>query len=197
MIVLPHGDVPRRSGPAVLLDRDGTLIEDVQGYVRHPADIRLLPAAATAADSFARLGASIAIVSNQAGIGRGVLSESAAVDLHTRVVALLVAVGLRVSYSILCPHREGEGCPCRKPAAGMVLAATGLLGAPVGRAFLVGDAARDVRAAWAAGAHPLLVQTGQGPQAREALRTERERPYDIVGDVAAAADLIGQRVRER
>lgn len=191
MIVLRHRDSVREDrGFAVLLDRDGTVIEDRPGYVRRPQDIRLLPTTAAAATDLAALGADIALVSNQAGIGRGVLTRSQAVELHVRVVGLLASVGVRVTLSLLCPHHPDAKCPCRKPEPGMVHTAVELLGVPPDRSFLVGDAARDVAAAWSAGVDPLLVLTGQGVRAREALRARPDGPYTVVDDLAAAAVWI-------
>lgn len=176
---------------AVLLDRDGTLIEDVPSYVRGPSDIRMLPGVAAAAATFRTLGVRLGIVSNQAAIGRGLLTREQVLSLHRQVVDQLDRLGLPIGVSILCPHAPDDGCPCRKPQPGMLVTAARQLGVPVERTFVVGDAARDIEAARAAGMRPLLVLTGHGPTARQAL-AQAGTEVEACADLAAAADRIAE-----
>jgi D-glycero-D-manno-heptose 1,7-bisphosphate phosphatase len=187
---LPGLPEPGDQGYAVLLDRDGTLIEDVPSYVRSEDDVRLLPQVAPAAATFARLGVRLGIVSNQAAIGRGLLTREQVVRLHAVVVDRLATSGLRVSVSALCPHAPEDGCPCRKPRPGLLIEAARVLGVPPERCFVIGDAARDVEAARAAGMHPLLVLTGHGPAARQALAAAGDGDVEVCADVAGAAAAI-------
>src|SRR5260370_35642441 len=105
MIVLEHRS---RAGlqrdSALLVDRDGTVIEDVPTYVRRPEDIRLLPAVARAGPLVAALGVPVALVSNQAGIGRGLVTGQDALQLQAHVVERLAAVGFVVHLSVPCLH---------------------------------------------------------------------------------------------
>jgi D-glycero-D-manno-heptose 1,7-bisphosphate phosphatase len=212
MIVLPGPGVPgtRADGPgaigpgapgagyAVLLDRDGTLIEDVPSYVRSPADIRVLRHVPAAARIFRRLGVRLAIVSNQAAVGRGLLTRERVVDLHGEVVRRLAAAGLAPEVSVLCPHAPEDGCACRKPRPGLLLEAARVLGVPAERTFVIGDAARDVEAARAAGMHPLLVLTGNGASARDTLTgRHQEVPADleVCAEIASAAQVVADRIR--
>jgi D-glycero-D-manno-heptose 1,7-bisphosphate phosphatase len=198
VIVLEHtGTEGLRHDFAVVLDRDGTVIEDVPSFVRNPDDVRLLPGTASAAGHLKSLDVPLALVSNQSGIGRGVVSAEVAVELHLTIVGRLASVGLPVHLSILCPHHPDDGCACRKPLPGMLLEAARLMGVPAEHTFVVGDAARDMEAAWSAGMPALLVLTGHGADAARALeRTPSQQPVEVVADVAAAARQIGQRVRD-
>jgi histidinol-phosphate phosphatase family protein len=132
---------------AVLCDRDGTLVEDVP-YNGDPARVVPLPGVA---DGLARLraaGVRLAVVSNQSGVARGLLTAGQVEAVNARVVDLLGPF----DAVLWCPHGPDDGCTCRKPAPGMVLAAAATLGVPVARCALVGDIGADVAAAQAAGA---------------------------------------------
>jgi histidinol-phosphate phosphatase family protein len=141
--------------PALFLDRDGTLIEDV-GYPRDPRRVYLLPGAAGALARLARLGFALVIVSNQSGVGQGLLTRAEAEAVHAEVVRRFAAAGVRFDGAYYCYHAPDEGCGCRKPAPGLLLRAAAELGLDVSRSFLVGDKPADVAAAAAAGCRGLL-----------------------------------------
>ena len=139
---------------AVLFDRDGTLVEDVP-YNGDPA--RVVPAAG-AAEAVARLrhaGVALAVVSNQSGVARGLLSRGDVDAVNRRVEELLGPLG----PWLVCPHGPDDGCGCRKPAPGLVLAAAEALGVDPADCVLIGDIGADVEAATAAGARAILVPT--------------------------------------
>ena len=136
--------------PALFLDRDGTLIEDV-GYPRDPGRVRLVPGAAGALARLARRGFALVIVSNQSGVARGLISAAEAEAVHAEVVRRFAAAGVAFDGAYYCYHAPDEGCPCRKPAPGLLLRAAGELGLDIGRSFMVGDKAIDVAAGEAAG----------------------------------------------
>lgn len=135
--------------PALLLDRDGTLIVDV-GYPRDPALVEPLPGAVAAlralADQFA-----LVIVSNQSGIGRGLVSEAEALAVHDRVIEVFGRGGVGFAGAYYCPHAPGAGCACRKPAPGLVVDAARELGLDLGGSIMVGDKPSDIAAGLAAG----------------------------------------------
>ncbi len=143
-----------RSPEAVLFDRDGTLIEDVP-YNGDPGAVRPMPTVKTALRLLRRAGVRVGVVSNQSGIGRGLLTvdQVDSVDAEVRRRLGPFAVWLR------CPHTPEDDCPCRKPRPGMVLAAAGRLGLPPAAVAVVGDIGADVLAAAAAGARGVLVPT--------------------------------------
>src|SRR4051794_3177637 len=105
--------------PAVFLDRDGTLIEDT-GYPRDPDRIRLLPGAAEALRRLEGLGLLLVLVSNQSGLGRGLITQAEAEAVHARLLECLRAEGARLHAAYYCPHAPQQGCPCRKPSPGLL-----------------------------------------------------------------------------
>lgn len=141
--------------PAVFLDRDGTLIEDV-GYPRDPEAVRLLAGAPEALAALRRAGFALVVVSNQSGIGRGLVSREEADAVHARFVAELRACGVELDDVRYCPHAPEDGCACRKPAAGLLLDSAHELGLDLGRSFMVGDKPADVEAGRTAGCRTVL-----------------------------------------
>jgi histidinol-phosphate phosphatase family protein len=168
----PAGAGHRGPPAAVLLDRDGTLIEDVP-YNGDPARVRPLPGARRALERLRAAGVALAVVSNQSGIGRGLLAEENVRAVNRRVEDLLGPLG----PFLFCPHAPEAGCECRKPAPGLVLRATELLGVPAEWSAVIGDIGADVEAAHAAGARAVLVPTA------------RTRPEEVAAAPAVAADL--------
>ena len=138
----------------VLLDRDGTLVEDVP-YNGDPALVTPVPGAREALDRLRREGVRLAVVSNQSGLGRGLLTREQVDAVNARVEELL---GPFEAVHV-CPHAPEDGCACRKPAPGLVKQALGEAGVPPSRAVMVGDIGSDVEAAAAAGVRAVLVPT--------------------------------------
>jgi len=147
--------------PAVLLDRDGTLIED-QGYPRDPGRVRLLPGVAEALRSFKAAGLPLAVVSNQSGLGRGLVSPEGARAVHARLEELLAAEGVRLDGAYYCPHAPQEGCACRKPSPALLLRACADLGAAPALSFMVGDKPSDAEGGKRAGCSSVLLGTPPG-----------------------------------
>ena len=136
--------------PALFLDRDGTLIEDV-GYPRDPRRVYLIPGAAEALVRLGQLGLATVIISNQSGVSRGILTQAEAEAVHAEVARQFAALGVSFAGAYYCYHAPEDGCPCRKPAPGLLLRAAADLGLDLARSFMVGDKAIDVEAAAAAG----------------------------------------------
>jgi histidinol-phosphate phosphatase family protein len=145
--------------PAVFLDRDATLIEDV-GYPRDPALVRLLPGAAEALARLAGRGFPLVIVSNQSGVARGLLTVAEAEAVHAEVARQFAAVGVSFAGAYYCYHAPDAGCPCRKPAPGLLLRAMRELNLDPARSFMVGDKAIDVAAGIAAGCRSVRYRGG-------------------------------------
>ena len=141
---------------AVLLDRDGTLIEDVP-YNGDPRLVRPLPGAREALDRLRAAGVPLAVVSNQSGIARGLVTAEQVDAVNRRVEELLGPIG----PWFMCPHDPMAGCECRKPRPGLVLRAAASLGVHPADCALIGDIGSDVEAARAAGARGLLVPTSR------------------------------------
>ena len=153
--------------PALLLDRDGTLIEE-RDYLSDPAGVALLPGVAAAIGLANRAGWVVVVVSNQSGIGRGYFGESEVAAVNQRIERLLAAEGAHLDRLYHCPHAPEARCSCRKPAPGMALQAAAELGLDLGRSFVIGDKPADLALARAVGATPLLVRTGYGRETEAA-----------------------------
>jgi D-glycero-D-manno-heptose 1,7-bisphosphate phosphatase len=140
--------------PAAFLDRDGVLNRRVlDGYVTSPEGLEVLPGALPAVVAACRLAIPVVIVSNQGGIGRGVVTEGDVLATTGRLLDLLDAAGIRVSAVYMCPHHPaaGQHCTCRKPEPGLLLAASLDLGIDLSKSMFVGDQGTDRDAALAAG----------------------------------------------
>jgi histidinol-phosphate phosphatase family protein len=172
----PAAEPPDRTGPrrAVLLDRDGTIVHDVP-YNGDPRRVVPVAGAREALDELRHAGFAVAVVSNQSGVAHGTLTRAQVDAVNARVDELLGPF----DGWFICPHAEGDGCSCRKPAPGLVHAAATALGVSSSHCVVIGDTGADVGAARAAGARAILV-----PNAAT-------RPEEIVGCVEVASDLPG------
>jgi HAD superfamily hydrolase (TIGR01662 family) len=140
----------------VLFDRDGTLIVNVP-YLDDPDGVRPVPGAREVLDRLRARGIAVGVVSNQSGVARGLISPDALTRVNARVDALL---GPFDTWQV-CRHGEQDGCGCRKPAPGMVLAAAAELGLPASACVMIGDIGADVDAGLRAGAAAVLVPTAE------------------------------------
>ena len=168
----------------MLFDRDGTLVEDVP-YNGDPGQVRLVSGARESLDRLRAAGLRIGVVTNQSGIARGRFGAAELARVHARIEELL---GPFDTWQV-CPHAEEDGCACRKPAPGLVLAAAAALGVAPHRCIVVGDIGRDMVAAGAAGASGILVPT---PVTRA---EEVAGAPAVAGDLRGAVDLILRRQR--
>ena len=170
----------RRSRPgAVLLDRDGTLVFDV-AYNGDPARVRPVPGAARALTRLRDAGVPLALVSNQSGVARGLLTMAQVDEVNHRLEELVGPLG----PWLVCPHGPDDGCGCRKPAPGLVLAAAAALGVDPGECVVIGEIGADMGAARAAGARGILVPT---PVTRPEEVREASEVADTLND---AVDLV-------
>ncbi len=176
--------------PPVFLDRDGTLIVEKE-YLSDPAQVSLEETAVEGLSMLGRHGYPLVVVSNQSGIGRGLLSGDDARRVNARVDSLLRGQGISILGWYVCPHAPGEDCACRKPLPGMALAAARDLAFELRGCFVVGDKRADVELADAIGGTGILLTTGHG---REYLQwaTDNARPvFPQFRD--AALFIINQR----
>ncbi len=147
---------PRHGVPAIFLDRDGTLIHD-PGYLRDPSLVRLLPGAVEALRSFDAAGYALVLISNQSGVGRGLITMAELQAVHCQTRALLEAEGLMLSGAWYCTHAPEVVCTCRKPAPGLIRAAATVLEVPLARSWMIGDRSSDVAAGQVAGVSTVLL----------------------------------------
>ncbi|WP_430382169.1 D-glycero-alpha-D-manno-heptose-1,7-bisphosphate 7-phosphatase [Streptomyces sp. P10-4] len=176
---------------AVLFDRDGTLVVDVP-YNGDPDRVRLLPGAAAAVALARSHGLATGVVSNQSGIGRGLLTVEQVRRVNARADELLGGLDTWV----FCPHAPDVGCACRKPRPGLILTAAARLGVPPDECLVIGDIAADVLAARAAGARGVLIPNAATDPA-EVRRFATESAPDPLTAVRAALIEAGARADRR
>jgi D-glycero-D-manno-heptose 1,7-bisphosphate phosphatase len=169
--------------PAVFLDRDGTLIEEVN-YLHRVEDLRLFPATATALSSLKDAGYLVIIVTNQSGIGREVYGER---DMHNVHEAMQKQLDGAIDAFYFCPHLPCDGCRCRKPAVGMIEAAMADFEIDLERSWMIGDKRIDVETGFAAKIKTALVLTGYGASHKVLLDSQ---PNMIVEEIGAATAAI-------
>lgn len=136
--------------PAVLLDRDGTIIVDT-GFVASPADVALLEGAGEGLRALAALGYRLVVISNQSGVGRGMFDTDAVWAVDTEMRRQLAEFGVAIDGSYYCPHHPDDGCECRKPSPYMIRLAADELGLDLERSWMVGDRQTDLDAGRSAG----------------------------------------------
>jgi D-glycero-D-manno-heptose 1,7-bisphosphate phosphatase len=176
---------------AVFLDRDGTLIEE-SGYLDRLDRLMFYPFTVDAVRLLNRAGHAVVIISNQSGIGRGLIRESFVGEAHAHITGRLAAGGARIDGFYYCPHhpqatveRYRVQCDCRKPLPGLLHTAAQDLSVDLARSVVVGDRWGDIGAARAIGARGVLVRTGYGRVAEAAPRPNLTA--DAVKDNLAAA----------
>ena len=173
----------------IILDRDGVINRDSNDFVKSAAEWIPLPGSIDAIAALSAAGYTIAVASNQSGLARGLFDETALAAMHAKLRALVEAAGGRVDHIVVCPHGPDDGCDCRKPEPGLYRQiaehfSTGLDGVPI-----IGDSLRDLEAAIAAGAKPILVRTGNGLKAEPHLQGKLEA-VPVFDDLAAAVNSL-------
>jgi D-glycero-D-manno-heptose 1,7-bisphosphate phosphatase len=154
----------------VILDRDGTINEDSDDYIKSPEEWRPIKGSLEAIARLTQADYRIVVATNQSGIARGLFDTRTLFAIHDALLRTLAIHGGRIDAFFFCPHAPEAGCACRKPQPGMLLEVARRFNVPLDDAYMVGDSQRDVDAAAAAGARPVLVLTGQGARTRDAGR---------------------------
>jgi D,D-heptose 1,7-bisphosphate phosphatase len=179
---------------AVFLDRDGTLNVD-PGYLNHPEKLELIPGVPEALKRLKEAGYWLVVVSNQSGVGRGLIPLEMLPRIHDRMDEILRPVGGAVDDYSLCIHHPDAGCECRKPKPGLLLQAAQRLGIDLKASFMVGDKPVDVEAGRGAGVRGcVVVRTGEGKGTEAELSRSSQLKADHVADdlLAASAWILAQ-----
>ena len=177
----------------VILDRDGVINHDSDDFIKSPQEWIALPGGIESIARLSSAGYTIAVATNQSGLARGLFDENAVSAMHDKLRDLVADAGGRVDHIVVCPHGPDDNCDCRKPMPGLYLQiaehfGVGLEGVPV-----IGDSLRDLKAATAAGAQPILVRTGNGKTTEESL-TKELAFVPVFDDLAGAAlHLLSQQ----
>ncbi len=174
----------------VIVDRDGVLNEDSPDYIKSPAEWQAIPGSLEAVARLNHAGWRVVVASNQSGLARGLFTLDTLFAIHDKMQRLCAELGGRIDGIFYCPHGPDETCECRKPAPGMYKDIARRLQLDLKTVPVVGDSLRDLEAAQAAGAMPVLVQTGNGAELARQLPAEFSK-VPVYADFAAfAAALI-------
>ena len=185
----------------VILDRDGTINEDRDDFVKSPDEWRPLPGALEAISRLNHAGWHTVVATNQSGLARGLFDAATLGAIHARMNRALAEAGGRIDAVFFCPHGPEDGCACRKPLPGLIEAIGERYGIELSQVHVVGDALRDLQAGAAAGCMTHLVRTGKAERldaaAIEAL-SNAVPGTQVHADLAAFANalVLGER-RER
>ncbi len=179
----------------VFLDRDGTLLEE-SGYLDRLERLIFFPYSVDAVRLLNRAGFRVVVITNQAGIARGIVKESFVVEAHRHIAERLKAGGAHVDGFYYCPHHPEavvaefrQSCECRKPGTGMFTRAAAELGVTLEGSFTIGDRWHDIEAGTRVGARGILVRTGYG-RTEEASPKPGVQPAAIVDNVMGAVSWI-------
>ncbi len=173
-----------RAGRPVILDRDGTIVED-PGYLDDPQQLRYLPGAAQGLRMLHRAGHPLVVISNQSGVGRGLFSLERLQAINRRFRAMLAADGAPLAGLYFCPHRPEDGCDCRKPNTALLRQAAEALGFEPRAAIVIGDKSSDVELGKRVGATTMLVSASAA-----ASDGKPAHPDYVVRDLIEAARII-------
>ena len=146
----------------LILDRDGVINKDSDQYIKSPEEWRPLPGSLEAIALLTQAGYRIVVATNQSGIGRGLFDMATLNAIHNKMHKAVNQAGGRIEAVFFCPDTDASKSPCRKPNPGMFHAIAERFNTPLTNVPAVGDALRDLQAAAAVGASPLLVLTGKG-----------------------------------
>jgi D-glycero-D-manno-heptose 1,7-bisphosphate phosphatase len=146
----------------VILDRDGTINHDSDNYIKSVAEWQPIAGSLEAIARLTQAGYRIVVATNQSGIARGLFDTSTLIAIHDLLQRAAAQAGGRIDAFFFCPHAADSACACRKPKPGMLLEIARRFNVSLSEVCMVGDAQRDLEAAAAAGAKPVLVLTGKG-----------------------------------
>ena len=172
----------------VILDRDGTINHDSDNYIKSPGEWRPIDGSLEAIARLTQAGYRVVVATNQSGIARGLFDTATLIAIHDVLARAAALAGGRIDAFFFCPHAADSACACRKPKPGMLLEVARRFNVSLADVCMVGDAQRDLEAAAAAGARPVLVLTGKGKKTHD----EGDLPPDtqVFPDLAAFAEHL-------
>ena len=150
----------------IILDRDGVINYDSDEFIKHPDEWRPIPGSLEAIARLTQSGWRVVVATNQSGVGRGLMDMASLNAINSKMHKAVNQAGGRIEAVFYCPDTAESESPCRKPNPGMFFAIAERLNVALDRAPCVGDSLRDLQAAAAVGAHPILVLSGKGAKTR-------------------------------
>ena len=182
------------AGRLVILDRDGVINHDSPEFIKAPAEWRPIEGSIEAIGRLSAAGFAVAVASNQSGVARKLLDRPTLEAIHDKLREAVRDVGGDLGRIVFCPHHPDDGCDCRKPKPGLLQRLGRSYGVSLINVPVIGDSLRDIDAALAVGARPLLVLTGNGSATREELE-KQGRAVETCKDLADAADRLIAELR--
>ena len=176
----------------VILDRDGVINRDSAEFVKNTDEWKPISGSIEAIAKLSKGGYTVTVASNQSGLARGLFDRNALRAMHRKLRHLVIAKGGHIDRIVVCPHGPKDGCRCRKPAPALLLRLARYYGTSLDGVPAVGDSLRDLEAAVAAGATPILVRTGNGTKVAANLPASL-RSVPVFDDLAAVADELLKR----
>jgi len=146
----------------IVLDREGVINYDSEQFIKSPDEWRPIPGSLEAISRLNHAGFRVVIATNQSGLGRGLFDMAALIAINDKMHKALAQIGGRVDALFYCPHTADSACECRKPKPGMLIEIGNRFGVDLTGVPCVGDSVRDLQAAAAVEAQPILVLTGKG-----------------------------------
>lgn len=171
----------------IILDRDGVINQDSDAYIKTLDEWIPLPGSIDAMARLSKAGWTVAVATNQSGVGRGYYSEATLQSMHDRLCQLVAEQGGKVDLIRYCPHAPEAGCGCRKPAPGLFQQIAKHFAQPLDGVPTVGDSLRDLEAGCAVGCTPYLVRTGKGASTEHKTLPAGTHVFD---DLAAVVDHL-------
>ena len=178
----------------VILDRDGVINHDSPDFIKSPDEWLPIDGSPEAIGTLSAAGFDVAVASNQSGVGRKLLDKPTLEAIHDKMLAIVREAGGDISQITYCPHHPDEGCECRKPKPGMLKELSRRYGVPLTHVPVIGDSLRDIDAAIAVDARPIVVRTGNGAKTVAALEA-RGDSVEVFEDLAAAVAALVDEYR--
>ena len=172
----------------VFLDRDGTINQDSEEYIKGWSQFVFLPRSIEALRDLTAGGFILIVITNQSAIPRKLISLQELENIHSKMKAAAKSQGGKISDVFFCPHMPGDGCNCRKPAPGLIFQAQKKHDIDLSTTVMIGDSARDIECADLAGCgRKILVKTGNGREAQQVLAEKDLHPDYVAQDLYDAA----------
>ncbi|MBI5938769.1 MAG: D-glycero-beta-D-manno-heptose 1,7-bisphosphate 7-phosphatase [Betaproteobacteria bacterium] len=172
----------------VILDRDGVINFDSDQFIKSPDEWKPIPGSLEAIAMLNQAGYRVVVASNQSGIGRGLFEMATLNAIHAKMHKMVAQAGGRIEAIFFCPHPADSHCACRKPKAGLFEEIATRYHTELSNVPAIGDSARDIQAAFEAGAKPILVRTGKG--AKTSSNGDLPPHVRIFDNLAAAARAL-------
>ena len=176
----------------LILDRDGVINRDSREFVKNADEWQPITGSIEAIADLSKGGYTVTVASNQSGLARGLFDRSALRAMHRKLRRLVAARGGHIDRIVVCPHGPHDACRCRKPAPGLLLRLARHYGTSLEGVPAVGDSLRDLEAALAAGARPILVRTGNGNKVAAGL-PKKLQSVPVFDNLSAVADELLKR----